>query len=173
MENLLTDKPWMCPVTITLIKGNIWASQEYFGTLPCTDPESFVRGGPTLTKVFLGLFRSKYHSRRDIIDPQAKCHLIVNGVSLAFWWWPNTECWLGSFVIFMGSGQVLLKTQYFCDFFFLGGGGGRGRGRGDLLPPSGSTQESTHNRSTKIYFEVLTGLLYQSYLIGKQWRLRR
>ena len=24
----------------------------------------------------------------------------LNGVSLAGWWWPNSECWLGSFVIF-------------------------------------------------------------------------
>ena len=32
--------------------------------------------------------------------PPAKHHL--NGVSLACWWWPKIECWLGSFIIFQG-----------------------------------------------------------------------
>ena len=54
-----------------------------------------------------------------------------NGVSLACRWWPNIECWLGSFVIFQSptlnaglvalwffkvSEPVLLRNPIFCDF---------------------------------------------------------
>ena len=49
----------------------------------CTNPESFVRGGLTLTRVFLeGMDDpSKCHYKPAIIGPPAKRHL--NGVSLA------------------------------------------------------------------------------------------
>ena len=41
----------------------------------------------------------------------------LNGVTLACGWWPNIEYWLGSFVIFRGSGPVLLRNPiFFCDF---------------------------------------------------------
>ena len=46
---------------------------------------------------------SKYHYKRAIIGLPAKCHL--NGVSLVGRWWPNIECWLGSFMIFQGGGS--------------------------------------------------------------------
>ena len=49
-----------------------------------------------------------------IIEPPAKRHLY--GVSLAGRWWPNIECWHGSFVIFRGSGPVLLSNPIFFDF---------------------------------------------------------
>ena len=39
----------------------------------CADPESFVRGGPTLTPLFL-LVGSKFHYKRTIIGPPAKRH---------------------------------------------------------------------------------------------------
>ena len=55
---------------------------------------------------------------RAIISPPAKRHL--NGVSLACLWWPNTECWLGSFVFFRGSEPVLLRNPIFL-WFFRGG----------------------------------------------------
>ena len=70
----------------------------------------------------------KYHYKRAIIGPLAKRHL--NGVSLACRCVPNIECWLGSVVIFRGSGPVLLRNPTF--LWFLRGGGP------DALPPSGS-----------------------------------
>ena len=63
--------------------------------------------------------RSKYHKKRAIIGLPAKHHL--NGVSLEGWWWPNSECWLCSFVIFRGSRPVLLRNPIFL-WFFRGGG---------------------------------------------------
>ena len=40
-----------------------------------------------------------------------------NGVLLARWWWPNIECWLGSFVfLFQGIWPTQKRTLYFCDF---------------------------------------------------------
>ena len=58
----------------------------------------FVRGWPTLRKIFLlvdeggggGGRIQKYHYKRAIIGPPAKRHL--NGVSLACQWSPNIEC---------------------------------------------------------------------------------
>ena len=35
----------------------------------------------------------------------------LNGISLASRWCPNIECWLGSFVIFLGCGPVLLRKH--------------------------------------------------------------
>ena len=95
----------------------------------CADPESFVRGGPTLKTFFRGERGSKlnkYHYKRAIIDPRAKRHL--NGVSLACRWWPNIECWLGSYVIFRGSRPVLLRNPIFLWIF-------RGGGPDTLSPP--------------------------------------
>ena len=47
----------------------------------------------------------------------------LSGVSLECRWWPNIDCWLCSFVIFRGSGPVLLRNPIFL-WFFRGGGGG-------------------------------------------------
>ena len=43
------------------------------------------------------------------------------GVSLACRWWPNIESWLKSFVIFQGSGPIMLWNP--TSLWFLGGGG--------------------------------------------------
>ena len=57
----------------------------------------------------------KYHYKRAIFGTPAKRHL--NGVSLVSRWWPNMECWLGSFVIFLGIRTSSAKESYiFCDF---------------------------------------------------------
>ena len=58
-----------------------------------------------------------------IIGPPAKRHL--NGVSLAGRWWPNTECWLVSFVVLRGSGPILLRKlkKPYIFVIFQGGGG--------------------------------------------------
>ena len=46
--------------------------------MPCADPESFVRGGPTLTIFLDGRDNpSKYHYKRTIIGPPAKRHLYM------------------------------------------------------------------------------------------------
>ena len=88
-----------------------------------------------------GMGGSKYHYKWAIIGPPAKSHL--NGVSLAYWWWLNIECWLGSFVIFqeiwtrIARKPYILVCAFFFFFFFLGGGGGWGRESG-LPVPSGS-----------------------------------
>ena len=66
------------------------ATSELPRILACADPESFVRGSPTLITIFFLLFfvfslmreeGSKNHYTRAIIDPPAKHHL--NGLSLA------------------------------------------------------------------------------------------
>ena len=43
----------------------------------------------------------------------------LNGVSLACWWWPNIECWLGSFWEFQGIRSSIAKK-----FYVSGGGSG-------------------------------------------------
>ena len=49
------------------------------------------------------------------MGPLAKRHL--NGFSLAGGWWPNIECWLGSFEALHGDlDQYCLVALYFCDF---------------------------------------------------------
>ena len=46
------------------------------------------------------------------------------GVLLSGRFWPNIKCWLGSFVISMGSRPACKETLYFCDFQRGGGGSG-------------------------------------------------
>ena len=53
---------------------------------------------------------NKYHYKRAIIDPPAKRHL--NGVLLAGRWWPNIECWIGTFVIIKGIRTSFAKEPY-------------------------------------------------------------
>ena len=44
-----------------------------------------------------------------------------NGVSVAGRWWPNIECWFGSFVIFQGIRTNIAKKPYI--FVIFQGGG--------------------------------------------------
>ena len=97
----------------------------------------FCQKGSNFDNVFFswGKGGSKYHYNQAIFGPRAKrylnagqhrhanetpCHL--NGVSLACRWWPNIQCWLGSFVIFRGSGPILLENAIFLCFFSGGSG---------------------------------------------------
>ena len=64
----------------------------------------------SLFLLLLGERRSKYHYKRAIISPPAKRHL--NGVSLAGRWWPNTECWLVSFVVLQEIQTNIAKIPY-------------------------------------------------------------
>ena len=59
-------------------------------------------------------------------------------------WLPNTESWLGSFVIFQGIRTTIAKEPYFCDF--PGGGGGSGPPVDPSLDPSMFTflKQATH-----------------------------
>ena len=76
---------------------------------------------------------TKYHYKRVNIGPPAKRHL--NGVLLACRWWPNIECWLGSFVIFQGIRTSIAKKPYILRFF-------RRWGSGHCPPPpSGSAMQ--------------------------------
>ena len=63
---------------------------------PCADPESFVRGGPTLTGFFCCCFLvdegRKDPDKRVIICPPAKRHL--NGFWLACHCWPTLNAGL-------------------------------------------------------------------------------
>ena len=91
--------------------------------MACSDPESFAVGA-NFEFFFLGFFwgggggglswwderGSTYHYKQVIIGPPVKHHL--NGVSLACRWWPNIECWLGSFVIVQGIGNSIAKKPY-------------------------------------------------------------
>ena len=79
--------------------------------------------GVQLWQVFLGgEGGSKCPYKQAIIGPPAR--RILNGVLLADRWWPNIECWLGSFGIFIGSGPILLENPVFFVIFRRGGGGG-------------------------------------------------
>ena len=49
----------------------------------------------------------------------------INGVLMAGRWWPNIECWLGSFVVLQRFRTSITKKHYIV-VIFSGGGGGRG-----------------------------------------------
>ena len=103
---------------------------------------------------------SKYRWKRAIICLPAKRHL--NGVSLACQWWPNIECWLGSFVFFFRrSGQELVRNPIFCDFF-------RGGGRDLLsshLDPRTSSKEWKKTQQDE--FGVKTSLNLNAPIVTK------
>ena len=84
------------------------------------DPESFVRGGPTLTTFVLvdgGREVPNTTKSGDIICLPANCHL--NEVSLADRYWPNIGCCFGSFVNFQGFQTSIAMEP--CSFVvFLG-----------------------------------------------------
>ena len=85
----------------------------YSVLMACADPESFSRGDPTLTTFFLvddGREDPNTTLSGAIIGPPAKRHF--NGVSLAGRWWPNIECWLGSFVVLQGTRTSIAKKSY-------------------------------------------------------------
>ena len=87
----------------------------------------FCQSGLTLTTFFFrwwGVEGSKYHYKQAIIGLP---------VSLACQWWPNIECWLGSFVIFQGIRTSIAKKPYIVVIFQVGT---------DPLSPSGSAHAS-------------------------------
>ena len=46
--------------------------------------------------------------------------IYLNGVSLACRWWPNIECWLGSFIVFQGIRTSIAKKSYIFVIFQRG-----------------------------------------------------
>ena len=136
-------------------------------TCACTDQKSFARGGPTLT--FLFFFFLGRHYKWAIISPPAKRHF--NGILLARRSWPNIECWLG-FLVFRGTGPVLLRNFIF--FLFVRGGGGGGGGGGGSGPCVNIivTQQSIHNGFQQPFEEEITDTFDPSHapqLGGKGW----
>ena len=93
---------------------------------------------------------SKYHWKQAIIGPASETSL--NGISLACRWWPNVECWLGSFENFRGSVPVLLWNSIFL-WFFRGRGGGKGIWT--LHPPSGSAHGTGQCTLVVIYWKPI------------------
>ena len=98
--------------------------------ISCADPESFVRGGPTLTTFCLSLKRREK-------NPNTVIYIYINGPSSARqrnankWRFaggqiprPNIECWLGSFVIFQGIRTSIAKDPYTLVIFRGGDGSG-------------------------------------------------
>ena len=94
----------------------------------------FCQRGPNFENLFFSLMSRRRNKilllKRSIIGPPAKRRL--NGVSQACRWCLYIESWLGSFVILRGSGPVLLKKLYFCDF--------PGGGSDPLHPPPPSLE---------------------------------
>ena len=112
-------------------------------SFPCADPESFFRGGPTLTTYFFCWWWerwSKYQYKRAIIGPAEERHL--NGVSLAGRWWPNIESLLGSCVILQGIRTSIVQKPYI--FVIFQGGSG------PPVPRSGSAHVSYNVPPTSI-----------------------
>ena len=73
------------------------------------DPESFVRGGPTLMTFFF--FDEGRKDPNTTLNRASLAHQL--GVSMACRSWPNIKSVLGIFVIFQGSGPLLLQKPIF------------------------------------------------------------
>ena len=79
---------------------SMWISSE--------DPENFVRGGPTLTTVFL-VEEGREYPNTTISWSLSDRHR--NAIEMAIRW-PYIECWLGSFLIFQGILTSIAKKSY-------------------------------------------------------------
>ena len=82
-----------------------------------TDPESFVRGVPTLTFLFLLVDEGREDPNTTQIGPS-----LAHQRSLADQWWPNIVCWLDIFVIFHEIWTSIDKEP--CSFVIFQWGGG-------------------------------------------------
>ena len=58
----------------------------------------YVNASVSNFKKSVHLISQYQYTKPATIGSPVKRHLI--GISLADWWWPDTECWLDSFVIF-------------------------------------------------------------------------
>ena len=128
--------------------------------MSCADPESFVRGVQHEQRCFFCFFVVVF---LDWMERGSKCRL-----------WPTVECWLGSFVIFRGSGSILLGLPIFLGLLlgnpiFLGGF----RGVRALCPPSGSAHvcfilwQRRRHRREKAYLRRINfffGVSFRTYL---------
>ena len=86
---------------------------------------NFCQWGPNYDKVFFIVDEERDDLNTTKCGPLSarQQNAIENGVLLADWWWPNIECWLGSFVIFQGIRTSSAKKSYIF-FIFQGGGSG-------------------------------------------------
>ena len=112
---------------VRLYIGSVYNTEEISVTLyQIWQIQKILSEGVQLWQRFFswwGVGGSKYLYKRAIIGPPADRHL--NGVSLAFLWWLNIECWPGSFVIFQGIWTRIAKKPYIFVIFQRGGGGVR------------------------------------------------
>ena len=111
-------------------KGADWTVQVR-RLVSCTDPESFVREGPTLTSFFLFVFlvdEGREDPNTSISGPSSACQRMPMMA--------NIECWLSSLVIFQEIRTSIARKPYI--FVILQGG----RVWTPVPPPSGSTHGS-------------------------------
>ena len=89
-------------------------------TSACADPESFVRGGPTLTS-FSSVFLIADEGKEDL-NTTISGHSSArqqNAIQIAFSWL-KIECWLGSFMILQEIRTSIAKKPYLFVIFHVG-----------------------------------------------------
>ena len=86
----------------------IFSKKQFFEVQPCADPESYARGGPTLTD-FFSVDEGRGDQHTNIGGPSS----VHNG--------PTLYAGLVALLFLRRSGPVLLRNLKFCDF--SGGGG--------------------------------------------------
>ena len=117
-----TSHSWFTrPAVYQLYHCGIWSNRcnkQTFsgkdkGQASCAGPDSFVRGISRPLTFFSGEIGSKYHYKRH---HRLTSEMPFKWCLQARRWWPNIEWWLGSFVIFGGSGPVLPRNSIFLWF---------------------------------------------------------
>ena len=73
----------------------------------------------------------------------------LNGVSLPCWWWPNVECWLGSFWEFQGIRSSIAKKFYVFVIIQVG------RGSGPSAPPPPPLDPRIRPEYVYTYWDIL------------------
>ena len=96
------------PITVKMAETTVHKFWQTMIRVSCANPESFVRGGPTLTSI--------------LVDERIQIALKAGHQS-----WPNIECWLGSFVFFQWIQTSIAKKPYVFLIFqvCVGEGGAR------------------------------------------------
>ena len=106
---------WWSKSTAIVFLCHWWFSCWCKVMYPCADPKVFSESVQLWLCFFFflswwGEKGSKYLYKWAIIDQPVKRHL--NGISLAGQWWPNIECWLGSFVVLQEIRSSIGKKPY-------------------------------------------------------------
>ena len=104
----------------------------------CMDPESFVRGGPSLTFSFKLIRGGRVQISTTRGPSSAASETPFKWCLAGVLMMPNIECWLDSFVIFQGIRTNITNKKHYIFVIFQGGGGVR---TPCLPPPSGSMHD--------------------------------